>query len=346
LDRELKLEWKLSDQPLVDIGFGFAHTVAKLIHEQISDLADMFPLKNSWELHGYLGDGWLAVRISDRHRSGVPVVGKMQDTELEELTATLLPFMPRNHQELFRLLGPTWFAFDRFTYVGPYSTPFACWPDAEAHLVDWLNTLVIPEVLRRNQARVLRAIPPAPQFNLERIRHALWVLECEESMKQGTAFHLSGVGLVTCEHVMGPATHAFRADDFSRKYPITTQTIHRVIDLAILDVHAPLGEGLPMGSADNLKEMDHLAVTGFPNYRLGDSGVIVPGLVIGFRMVSGIRRVLTNAPIIAGNSGGPVLDKDNRVVGVAVTGADRMEEAQETEHHGIIPIDALKFLRT
>jgi V8-like Glu-specific endopeptidase len=61
-------------------------------------------------------------------------------------------------------------------------------------------------------------------------------------------------------------------------------------------------------------------------------------------MVSGIRRILTNAPIVAGTSGGPVLDKDNRVIGVAVTGAEIMEKAQETEDHGIIPIDALKFL--
>jgi len=65
---------------------------------------------------------------------------------------------------------------------------------------------------------------------------------------------------------------------------------------------------------------------------------------VGFRIISGIRRVLTNVPIVAGMSGGPVLDKNNYVIGVAVKGAEIMEKAQETENHFVISIDALKFL--
>jgi S1-C subfamily serine protease len=90
--------------------------------------------------------------------------------------------------------------------------------------------------------------------------------------------------------------------------------------------------------------MDHVVVTGFPNFKIGDSGVIMPGLVVGFRPVSGVRRILTNALIIAGNSGGPVFDTGHRVIGIAVTGADRMEEAIETENYGIIPVDAINYL--
>jgi len=79
-----------------------------------------------------------------------------------------------------------------------------------------------------------------------------------------------------------------------------------------------------------------------PNYRYEDIGVIISGLVVGFRMVSGIQRILTNAPIVAGNSGGPVVGGDNKIVGIAVTGAEMMNLAQEIENHGIVPIDALK----
>ena len=344
VDKELKLEWKLSNQPLTDIGFAFANTITKLAHEQMPDLADMFPLKGNWDLHGCTEEGWIAARLSDRPGSGVPSVGTLKGKEFEELAKKILPFKPRSHQELFKLLGPNWFDFNTFTYVGPYGAPFACWPHASEHIVDWLNTLVVPEVIRRNQSRVLRALPPAPQFNLERLRKALWILECERTIRQGTAFNLSGVGLVTCEHVLGTETKAFRASEFDNKYPIKIKAKNKDIDLAILKIDISLDKGLDLGSADNLKEMDHLAIAGFPNYRLGDSGVIVPGLVIGFRMVSGIRRVLTNASIIAGTSGGPVLDRNNCVIGVAVTGAELMEKAQKTEDHGIIPIDTLKFL--
>jgi len=137
---------------------------------------------------------------------------------------------------------------------------------------------------------------------------------------------------------------AFRATAYSERYPVQVVAAKETIDLGIVGIPAPLGEGLPRGSADTLRQMDHLAIAGFPNYRLGDSGVISPGLVVGFRPMSGIRRVLTNAPIIAGMSGSPAIDREHRVVGVAVTGADRMERAHGTENHGIVPIDALAYL--
>jgi S1-C subfamily serine protease len=128
---------------------------------------------------------------------------------------------------------------------------------------------------------------------------------------------------------------------------LTVVAQDKTIDLMILSIGIEKEKmlGLSAGSGDDLKHMEHVAVAGFPNYRIGDTGVIIPGLVVGFRMVSGIRRILTNAPIVAGNSGGPVIGSNNRVIGIAVTGAERMDRAQETEDHGIVPIDALKYLR-
>jgi hypothetical protein len=185
-----------------------------------------------------------------------------------------------------------------------------------------------------------------PSFDTERIIEALWVLECDETSRQGTAFELTDYGLITCDHVLGENTHAFRHDAPHKKYPVTIIGREADIDIAILSIETKFRAPLTKGTADNLKQMDYLAVSGFPNYRINDSGVVVPGHVVGFRTVSGIRRILTDAPIVAGNSGGPAIAVDGSVIGVAVTGAERMEETQETENHGIIPIDALRYLKS
>ena len=53
---------------------------------------------------------------------------------------------------------------------------------------------------------------------------------------------------------------------------------------------------------------------------------------------------MVDGKIVSGNSGGTVLNNSMKVVGIAVTGTDRMENADETHHHGVIPITALKYL--
>ena len=72
---------------------------------------------------------------------------------------------------------------------------------------------------------------------------------------------------------------------------------------------------------------------------------LMPGLITGFRPKSGIRRFLTTASIVAGASGAPALDGHGRVIGVAVTGAERFDKVADTEDLGIIPINALDLLK-
>jgi len=340
-----KLEWKLSNKPFANIGFAIADIVFKAIHDQMPELADMFPLISNWQITGLIDNGCIAIRIIDMPGFGVPSTGVLKGEELEELKSKILPFSLRNNNELHHLLGSTWLAFDRFTYVGPCLDSYMSWPHLSDHIFDWLNNIVIPKVLRRNEARIMRAIPSPPQFNVENIAKALFVLECNDMSWQGTAFSLAGVGLITCAHVLGKKTRIFKAEDYNNKYPIEVLAKNDDIDIAILKTDLGQDVRLQEGSADELKHFNHIAIAGYPNYRLGDTVIVTPGLVIGFRTVHAIRRILTNAAIIAGMSGGPVLDKDNRVIGIAVTGVDTMQNAQETENHGIIPIDALEFVK-
>lgn len=166
----------------------------------------------------------------------------------------------------------------------------------------------------------------------------------DDKISQGTAFMLDGYGLVTCEHVLVEGIKAFRHDDFSRKYDVKVVKKNKDLDVAILGIDCDKTNKLNIGDESELKRLDNLTVAGFPNYRLGDTPSIVDGRIRSFRIVSLIKWMLLDAPIIAGNSGGPVLNRGNKVVGIAATGGDSVEEARKTEHNGVIPISVLGLL--
>lgn len=216
----MNLKWDLKDQPMLNISAAVSSAVTKVAREHMPDLADMFPLQTSPEMMFHFDECWMIFRATERHVQAIPVVGKLKEADVAVAKARIVPFTPRSHFDLYALLGPSWFSFDRFTYVGPFRPNMACWPDVHSHLIDWLNHLVIPEILRRNKQRVLRAIPSPPKFDLEGISKSIWVLESDEYLVQGTAFELSGVGLVTCQHVLRPDTRAFRPDKHNTKLEV------------------------------------------------------------------------------------------------------------------------------
>ena len=341
---DIKPNWKPpSNIPKADICLAVANEATTLIDSQMPDISESFPIHKRLVARISLSDGWLGFVLNFKG-SGAPQIDKLNGQEFSDLSLAATTSITRDHANLNETLGVEYFNYEKFTYIGPWDEQMVCWPHIVQHLTDWMNSYVIPEVIRRNTSRVLRAIPPPPTYKYNEINKSLWILECEESSQQGTAFFLGEVGIVTCEHVLGKHTMAFQADSIHDKRHVQIIAKNRDIDLAILKIEGEIEGELMKGSADTLSQMDQIAVFGYPNYRVGDTGTITPGTVAGFRPVSGIRRILTNAPIIAGASGAPVLDSSGLVIGVAATGADRMENAFETEHHSIIPIDALNYL--
>lgn len=201
------------------------------------------------------------------------------------------------------------------------------------------------EILKMvNERQQQRLMQTNEAYNTEEIFQAIWILECEEASEQGTAFMLSGVGLVTCRHVLGSKTHAFRRGNLSEKYPIKVLAEDETLDLAVLSIDVPTSAELAARYSPELVQGEQIVVAGFPNYNWGDTGILFPGVVGGFRTHHSIRTPLINAPIVQGNSGGPVLDSKGLVVGVAVKGAKHKDEANSTEHV-VIPIYALHHLK-
>lgn len=175
---------------------------------------------------------------------------------------------------------------------------------------------------------------------------ALWIIESETDAIQGTGFFLADVGLVTCDHVLGRDPRAFLPSDPARSYAIEVLSRDKVLDIAVLRiVGGPITpKTLRRAASTKLDLLDELYVAGFPNYARGDTFRLSKGTVAAFRRSGPASRILVNAPIIRGMSGGPAVNRSGEVIGIAVTGADRMEDADATEKHGLIPIEALDQL--
>ncbi len=156
-----------------------------------------------------------------------------------------------------------------------------------------------------------------PMSPREEILESLWVLENSEFCS-GTAFMLEGYGLITCAHVIKGETSAFRPDQPSVRFKVRVIAICDAIDLAVISIDAGHGSALTPDYDFKVEYETPVTIAGFPDHYLGNSGYYATGCVCEFRNVSMIRRFLITAPIVGGNSGGPVLNENNSVIGVCL----------------------------
>jgi len=104
-------------------------------------------------------------------------------------------------------------------------------------------------------------------------------------------------------------------------------------DVAILKIEGKGYPGLPLGDSSSLQSGADIQVIGFPVVASGDKSLLLDvsasveptvtrGVVSAVKEAKGDRRKLiqTDASITSGNSGGPAVDGQGRVIGVATYG--------------------------
>lgn len=320
----------------------------EVMRKERSDIAGNLPFRNGWVAECHHGENYMIIRLEDAPGIESPMINEMESTKLQKLKENIENIGNTDFDSLYQNLGAMWYSHDIFTYIGESNLDSfeKRWNSIKPILWNWADKILVPTLYELERKKLNIILPKPIEIDISKIADSLWILECEDTSKQGTAFTLDEMHIITCEHVLGDNTKAFKADNHTKTYDIEILKRHKVIDLAIIKVKDyDCKTTLTKGTTENLKQMDRLVVAGFPNYRFGDTGSITSGNLAGFRMVSGIRRILVSMPLIAGNSGGPVLNSDLQVIGVAATGADRMENAPNTEHHGVIPIEALDLIK-
>lgn len=176
------------------------------------------------------------------------------------------------------------------------------------------------EAERTDPAPVPTAPPSAIDVGLltERFGAAVWRVEATgcgmESV--GTAFVVGDRLLVTNQHVTAVDTSPQVSSlDGSRVLGATVLGWTLDPDLAVLEVAEPLTPVLTWASAAQLADGQRLLVLGYP--RPAHAFTATPTAIRRFVTDAGVRRaIVSDAPLVQGNSGGPALTADGRVAGV------------------------------
>jgi S1-C subfamily serine protease len=175
----------------------------------------------------------------------------------------------------------------------------------------------------------------------EKIQASLCVLEGNES--QGTGFFLKGFGLITCQHVLQKGLEVFRGDKPRKRYKTRVVSKNENIDLAILKTRLIPKHFLEADIRDP-KKGEQVYLCGFPKYSPGTTEITASAQIIGSRLHLGFRRYLLDKAIVVGNSGGPVIDMNGKVIGIAATGTSDRSNRDPDDQFGVIPVGNLKKL--
>ena len=137
----------------------------------------------------------------------------------------------------------------------------------------------------------------------------------------GSGFIVSADGeIVTNYHVIKEAHSAIAKLSNGAFFPVSgVLTSDADKDLAVIKVNGKNLPFLAIGEIDKLHVGDHVVAIGSP---LGLEGTVSDGIVSAFRDVGSRKWIQTTAPVSHGNSGGPLLDMSNHVVGVVTLGVN------------------------
>jgi RNA-directed DNA polymerase len=191
------------------------------------------------------------------------------------------------------------------------------------------------------KARSIVIGPNAPNLAMER---AVWVLEGHNL--QGSAFAVEGLGLVTAHHVFEPSTLAACPALSKKDIPVGGILGNTTVDVARCTPSTRLPVVFRMCNRPNLQKGDRVRILGYPLYSAGNSLNIQECRITSIGTFMAIPYGVVDGSIVKGASGGPVLDLNNEVIGIAVKGQGTPgKHGPADDLSRFVPIDfAIKYL--
>jgi serine protease Do len=172
-------------------------------------------------------------------------------------------------------------------------------------------------------ARVAASGPPLDVRAIaERATPATVMLRCSESL--GSGFFVGPDLVLTNAHVLCPAGESMRAV-FSNGREASAKVVRHDdwLDLAVVKVEGSGVQPLPLGDATGLRTGDRVVFIGTPE---GLEFTVHQGIVSNTaRSVFGTAFLQIDGNVNSGNSGGPLLDDQGRVVGIVTAKLERAD---------------------
>lgn len=167
------------------------------------------------------------------------------------------------------------------------------------------------------------------------MRNKCWVIHVDDICSQGTGFMLESGLIATCAHVFvedgerdwskfSKICEVIRVSDKTTKIAANVVHFDKNRDIALLkiDTQDKSFDFLRLEDAV-FAAVDHeVSIWGFPNYKVASPhvGRIWAEVTNDFKM-SMVRHLEVDKTLYSGNSGGPVLNQAEQVVGIAAKGA-------------------------
>ena len=161
---------------------------------------------------------------------------------------------------------------------------------------------------------------PAPALEDMVSRAMPAIVLVETTSGRGSAFFVQHDTLITNVHVVQQDGYVTLRRMDGSSVNARVQTRAPAFDIAVLKVSQPSAsqQYLAMGTSQSLKPGQEVVVIGSALGTLQNS--VSRGIVSGLRNSSGVTLIQSDAAANPGNSGGPMLDRNGRVVGILTAG--------------------------
>jgi RNA-directed DNA polymerase len=211
---------------------------------------------------------------------------------------------------------------------------------------DVIYVQLLERLVKLDPSAHVSAVVVTANTSTEVMQRAVWLLEERGGGIQGTAFAAKDHDLVTAAHVLVSTTEATCVPLSITQRAITVIKKEDHVDVGRLTLGVQLPVQFRFGKSEGLRVGDPVKVLGFPLHRDGSSVNIEEGRITALSRWHGVPHCVVDCAIVRGNSGGPVLNDRNEVIGIAVKGQGVPKRfANDDEQSRFVPIDfALPYL--